>query len=161
MCCPSASPRPRRERAGAGAEWPKAKRTGARCAVEGVGRPFPAPFCPGAGGSPRFDGGRTDGLSFFFAARGGAVIVERRGGETRTAVGASPIAPRAQPCKTERMALRRPLCFLQPRRAARMAGPAGLFCDKRRTLAPRRPSVAPYMNNSRLTAITAMPPMRP
>ena len=66
--------------------------------------------------------------------------------------------------KTERMALRRPLCFFAPPRVRRRPWPGlpDAFAIKG-TLPPPEPAVAPcpYMNNSRLTAITAMPPMRP
>ena len=67
--------------------------------------------------------------------------------------------------KTERMALRRPLCFFASPRVRRRPWP-GLPPDAfaiKGTLPPPEPVIVrcPYMNNSRLTAITAMPPMRP
>ena len=67
--------------------------------------------------------------------------------------------------KTERMAPRRPLCFFAPPRVRRRPWP-GLPPDAfaiKGTLPPPEPVIVrcPYMNNSRLTAITAMPPMRP
>ena len=115
---------------------------------------------------------RSDRRPFFFlAARDGAGIRRGRGVRCRrprrgSADGGRSASHRCAHdlAKTERMALRRPLCFFAPPRVRRRPWPGlpDAFAIKG-TLPPPEPAVAPcpYMNNSRLTAITAMPPMRP
>ena len=66
------------------------------------------------------------------SARTGAFVVEGRGGEARTAVGARPIAARAPPCENRANgpAPSALLFCAAPRPAAPMAGSAGRFCDQ-------------------------------
>ena len=115
---------------------------------------------------------RSDRRPFFFlAARDGADIRRGRGRSLSKA------AAGKRGRRSERVpSLRAPPC---ENRANGPAPSALFFCDVPRlrrpwpglpdafaikgTLPPPEPAVAPcpYMNNSRLTAITAMPPMRP
>ena len=132
-------------------------------------RAFPTP-CPSAGFSTSC--GRTDGLfsslrratGRTFGADGGRSLSKaaaRKRGRRSERV---PSLRAHRLAKTERMALRRPLCFFASPRVRRRPWPGlpDAFAIKG-TLPPPEPAVAPcpYMNNSRLTAITAMPPMRP
>ena len=109
---------------------------------------------------------------FFLAARDGAGIRRGRGRSLSKAAAGKrgrrservPSLHAHRLAKTERMALRRPLCFFASPRVRRRPWPGlpDAFAIKG-TLPPPEPVIAPcpYMNNSRLTAITAMPPMRP
>ena len=116
---------------------------------------------------------RSDRRPFFFlAARDGADIRRGRGRSLSKAAAGKrgrrservPSLHAHRLAKTERMALRRPLCFFAPPRVRRRPWPGlpDAFAIKG-TLPPPEPVIVrcPYMNNSRLTAITAMPPMRP
>ena len=125
--------------------------------------------CPSAGFSTSC--GRTDGLfsslrratGRTFGADGGVRCRRPRRGSADGGRSASHRCTHRL-AKTERMALRRPLCFFASPRVRRRPWPGlpDAFAIKG-TLPPPEPAVAPcpYMNNSRLTAITAMPPMRP
>ena len=109
---------------------------------------------------------------FFLAARDGADIRRGRGRSLSKAAAGKrgrrservPSLHAHRLAKTERMALRRPLCFFASPRVRRRPWPGlpDAFAIKG-TLPPPEPVIVrcPYMNNSRLTAITAMPPMRP
>ena len=116
---------------------------------------------------------RSDRRPFFFlAARDGADIRRGRGRSLSKAAAGKrgrrservPSLHAHRLAKTERMALRRPLCFFASPRVRRRPWPGlpDAFAIKG-TLPPPEPVIVrcPYMNNSRLTAITAMPPMRP
>ena len=133
-------------------------------------RAFPTP-CQSAGFVNIL---RSDRRPFFFlAARDGADIRRGRGRSLSKAAAGKrgrrservPSLHAHRLAKTERMALRRPLCFFASPRVRRRPWP-GLPPDAfaiKGTLPPPEPVIVrcPYMNNSRLTAITAMPPMRP
>lgn len=132
-------------------------------------RAFPTP-CPSAGFVNILRSYRRP--FFFLAARDGAGIRRGRGRSLSKAAAGKrgrrservPSLHAHRLAKTERMAPRRPLCFFASPRVRRRPWPGlpDAFAIKG-TLPPPEPVIAPcpYMNNSRLTAITAMPPMRP